>query len=297
MQLLSLQFFFLIFLAACLGGCSYQVIVLSREYFNYITSSKVDSQMEFQHEFPGIVICTPFNKLSHTNYSDITISEMFDLTPNAADTLLSCKLRLHRDNTMRTFDHDQCLNYFHPMKYYTAGSICYQYNPRSDLNYSISNVANAMTHPLVVYVLYLSKELREVEKLQIFAFLFPPRLFPQVSRKFSGTIMRFTVDNTILIRTKVDNYTLLPAPYDTKCDNRRLSSYLDCLNELTVRHLNRFSYTEATAKPLHLIPLVSWESLLPTLRVTGAGHFLRGKWTQVRLKHQTNKEYLLIITI
>ena len=255
MEFLSPKYLYLIFLAACLGGCSYQVIVLSQQYFNYITTSRVDAQMEFNHQFFGITLCIPFKQLSNATETNLKISEMFDLTPGAGDTLLSCKFRLHHNNRMQIFDHNQCLNYFEPMKYYTAGSICYQYHPRSHLNYSISNVANAITDPLIVYVLYLSEELKNVEELQVFAFLFAQRTFPQFSRKFSGTIMNFSVDNTILIRTKVDNYTLLPAPYDTKCDNRRPSGYLDCLNELTVRHLNRFSYTEATAKPLHLIPL------------------------------------------
>ena len=255
MQLLSPQFFFLLFLAASLGGCSYQVIILSGHYFNYITSSKVDSQMEFNHKFPGIVICTPFNELSHTNYSHLTISEMFDLTPNAADTLLSCKFRLHHDNRMQTFDHDQCLNYFEIMKHYTAGSICYQYHPRSHLKYSISNVANAITDPLIVYVLYLSKELREVEQLQIFSTSVSHPKFPQYSRKFSQRTMNITVDNTILFRTKTDKYSLLPAPYDTHCDDTKLDSYADCLNQSTVKHLGRFPYTEVTSEAINLIPL------------------------------------------
>ena len=258
--ILSSKIVFLIFFTTCLAGCSYQIFVLSKQYFTYITSSRVESPMRFKQRFSGFIICIPFNELSHVAPNNLTIAQMLNFTPPAEDTLRSCKLRL-KNNKMQNFDGKACLRYFGVEKYSSGISTCYQYTPKKQLWFTITNVANAMTHRLIIYMLTLSKEIVNISSMSITALLKNTPGFPAESRKFSKTIKKFSADNIIIFRTTRDNYRLLPPPYDTQCSDypnsneNGFGSYASCIRKLSLTFLNRFPFTQATTKPLNLLPL------------------------------------------
>ena len=261
LRILSSKILFLIFLTTCLGGCSYQIFLLSKQYFTYMTSSRVESPMRFKQKFSGFMICVPFNELSHVDSKNLTIAQMLNFTPPAEDILLSCKFRLKHNNKMQIFDRENCLKYFDVEKYCFGISICYQYNPKRDLSFTITNVANAMTHPLIVYILTLSKEIMNASSLSVAAHLINTLNFPTNSMKFLETIKKFSVDNIVFFRTTRDDYHLLPPPYDTQCSDfsdsnqNGLGCYASCIQSSSITHLNRFPLAQATTKPLNLLPL------------------------------------------
>ena len=255
MRVLSEKIFFLMFLTACLGGCCYQIFLLSKPYFMYSTTSKVESQMNFYIQFPKLLLCMPFSHLSPVKKTNLTISQMFHLTPSVNETLLSCKLRFDHKNKMQSLRKQECFDYFDVGKFFTGLSICYKYHPRNDLFYSITNVANAMTHPLIIYTLSLTKTIRDVDTIHVTNYFGTSDKFPFLSRKFSRTILKFTRDNVICFRTKNDNFTLLPPPYDTQCSSKSIDCYSKCTSNLTASRLNRHPFTAATSEPLDLQPL------------------------------------------
>ena len=221
----------------------------------YLTTTRVKSQMGFYTQFPRLLLCMPWSDLLPVKKTNLTISEIFHLTPAANETLLSCKLRLDHNNKMQSLRRQECFTYFHIRKFFTGLSICYKYHPRNDLFYSITNVANAMTHPLIIYMLSLTKTIRDVDTIHVTNYFGTSDTFPFLSRKFSGTIPRFKTDNVVRFRTKNDNFTLLPPPYDTQCSSRNTDCYSECTSNLTAFHLNRHPFTAATTESLNLQPL------------------------------------------
>ena len=221
----------------------------------YLTTTRVESYMDFYMRFPRLLLCMPFSDLFSANKTNLTISQIFHLTPSANETLLSCKLRFHDSNKMQSLKKQECFNYFHVGKFFTGLSVCYKYHPRNDLFYSTTNVANAMTHPLIIYMLSLTKAIRDVDTIHLVNYFGTSDAFPFLSRKFPGTILRFKTDNILFFRTKKDNFTLLQPPYDTQCSTRNNDCYSECTSNLTASRLNRHPYTAATSKPLDLQPL------------------------------------------
>ena len=258
MEILSSKILFLSFLMACVGGCSYQIIVLSRQYFKYTTSSRVETLVQYEHFLPGVTLCAPFNQLTTTNETQLTISKMVNLTLSAEETIESCRLRLSHDYVMTKFNKNVCLQYFGVSKHFSGKSICYQYTLRENLQYSITNVANALINPLIIYILTLRNELRKAKEVQLIAFfplLHSTSTFPIDSRKFGETINLLDSDNVLHFRTKKDNYTFLPAPYDTQCNDAYMHCIPRCITKLTIKHYRKFPFMGVTQQHLDIEPL------------------------------------------
>ena len=120
------------------------------------------------------------------------------------------------------------------------------------MNYSIYEVANAMSYPLQVLNIYLISAFTRAKEMYIVAQYFGPsedllsvrQTFPMYSRRF-GEIMTMNKNNWIIVKPYSESFTLLPPPFDTKCvQNKGVFCYRECTINTTISRFNLFPFTE-----------------------------------------------------
>ena len=254
---------YICFFLVCLFGCLYQLTHVSRQYFAYKTTTKVESQLQDVVRYPALILCTRIsdfvkdtdlqrlNLSPHQLLNNLTVKQLFDLTPAANESIHQCSLKVDGNSHYKQYPRDVCYEYFAVKKYITSNYICYHVYSRQDLNYSINEVANAFNCSLYVYEVWLTKPFNQTTELYMPASYPSTReyksdeiQFPVYSRRFGKIFTRYEYRMWLHIRPKEEYFELLPAPYDTDCLKDNIYCSRNCYINKTVSILRRFPFNE-----------------------------------------------------
>ena len=248
----------------CFCGCIYHINYINSQYFEYQTVTKVSSERPDIIRYPQITWCAllldiinPSNLVSYniSNSDEVlqfSIGELLDMSPAENTTIKSCWLRGFSANKhlYKRYSSSECYKYFSVTKWISATSICYIIHSNKIYNYSIYNVANALTHGLDVFRIDLSEEFnngRDINMVAVYAeSLTSLRNFPLSSRRFGEIFVRQQNENIYILRPFMEIFYLLPPPYDTMCSPTMYFWKRNCVTQKTISKINLFPFTEAT---------------------------------------------------
>ena len=117
----------MLFLVACVVGCSYQCIQISILYFEYPTATRIASRSAADESFesPVLILCSRYetHMPDGTLRSDTTVREILEKTPAADSLPYECYWRSEAGHEKRSWG--ACLEGFSFRKFYTQVSVCY----------------------------------------------------------------------------------------------------------------------------------------------------------------------------
>ena len=180
----------------------------------------------------------------------MTLKQMFALTPDKSSIIDYCYLRVNGSSLLEKVSSDICYNFFTIKKYISADGVCYQFYPRNHLVYSIYEVANALNFQLHVFDIALTSRFNKTKEIYLlsdyssFHVSSSDILFPVESRKFGEILPRYDDNNWIIFTSTLQQFTRLPAPYDTDCSDENPFCFRNCIINKTVSQMNRFPFTE-----------------------------------------------------
>lgn len=251
---------FCVIFLGCFCGCIYQVIYVSQDYFSYKTTTRVETHLDNLIRYPAVIICIKINYFLNTKTNestdpkDLTINEMFLLTPSPNETISGCYLRTKKLGDFIKYPNPEvCYDHFLVKKWILGFHVCYHFHPRHDLTYLISSVATSFGFELQVYDILLSSFFDNVT--EIFTPAYYPSLnerpnirlwYPIDSHKFGDIVRLYEGQNWIAFKPIAENFNLLPIPYDTACVPLNNFCLRDCLINQTATELNRYPFVEPT---------------------------------------------------
>ena len=295
------QILHILFLATCFAGCLYHVLHVSKQYFSYRTTTRVNSKLQDIVKYPIIVFCAQLTDMidpfalpnrSLTNLHNLTIRQLLNFTPLENKTIHTCGFRDDSQHTyiFNNYTSSHCSYHFRVKKVIVGNLICYQIYTRKSLNYSIYRIANAIDWATIVYNIDLSEPFSRSTNIFMPAF-YPSLLtnkiktreiFPALSRQFAAVTVRSNYDNWIIMRPYAEDYQLLAAPYDTNCTHVSFC-YRNCIIRDTISLLNLFPFSEPANKSYGELKLLSSDHL------KYSSTFQQWKQTQLSCKNKCSQ--------
>ena len=248
----------------CFCGCVYHINYINSQYFSYKTITKVSSERPDIINYPQIMWCSLLldtinpNDLLYYNISksedvlQFSIGKLLDMTPAENITIKSCWLRGFppKKHLYKRYSSSECYQHFSIIKWISATSVCYIIHSNKVYNYSIYNVANALTHALDVFRIDLSEEFNYGTDINMVASYVGSieslQQFPLSSRRFGEIFLRQDSKNIYFLRPFLETFYLMPPPYDTACSPTSYFCKRDCVTQKSISKINFFPFTEAT---------------------------------------------------
>ena len=260
---------FHLFLLACFAGFLWQSYLVLSGYFVYTTVSRIEVTADDVYPFPAINLCVRYRDfVNHSEYSKLTVQDIYNLTPEENITLSGCKLRNEITLAVTQFSREKCLGHIKTEKYISGSNVCYVYQPAA--TYSLSEITSTATNTGVIYELLLSPNFNIVTDLSFYWITLgighKSSARAGRSRKYIAQIFRDAATNESLnyfiLQGKNTNITLLPDPYDTNCiaDASPEICFSKCYTEFVKSRLNRVPFDEQITEPVNL-RMVSKEDL------------------------------------
>ena len=263
MGMIEIKICYTVFIFLCVCGCLYQVIDISNKYFAFKTTTRVDSELQDIVRYPDIILCARLSdfinesqhemlKVSNKSLPELNIGKLLELTPDVKDSIEKCYLRLDTSKWTQEYSSQDCYKNIKLNKFISGDNVCYQYRHRVDLNYSISEVANALNFSHYVYGIFLKERFLQAKRMFMPA-NYPTSVedkistglrFPYQSRKFGEIFQLYERVNWIILRPKEDYFLLLPAPYDTNCVYNNFFCHRECMMSNTTSKMRIWPYTE-----------------------------------------------------
>ena len=278
----------LVFKLLCLIGCDYQITKISLEYFSFKTTTKTTFQIDSTVDDPAIVYCTRYTDIiDRTNYqkygiykrsrynsteflsdtTKLTISDIFHLTPNPNDTIISCEIRRNEYKTARYFQ-DYCYSIFRVTKYQEGPYICYQFQTKNALSsFKCDQAAFAYIGLNVLYRITIQSQFLLSNTLKLISFvpdnqINPILNLPTTSRRFYSYRLRYGDDepkkskhNYFLVSGDLYLITRLEKPYDTKCTRNKEHAEFACRRRCIITAFKKHGYFPATEYTLSPLPI------------------------------------------
>ena len=244
----------------CLCGCMYHIIYINSQFFAYKTTTRVSSILQDVVGYPQIAWCASLMEMirpedliqrdisSQDDIHRLNIRHLFDLTPSENQTISACWLRGFSQNKhlYERYSTDACNNYFKVTKWISGNKVCYYIYDRGSYNYSIYEVANAITHPFDVFRIDLSQEFNSGTVIVMVASYAGDKwsMFPVSSRRFAKIFIHNPYQNRLIIRPYQEVYRFLPPPFDTNCSETTYLCRRQCLTNETISQMNFFPFSE-----------------------------------------------------
>ena len=259
---------------------------ISLTYFAFKTNTKITLRHDNKLPHHSIVFCTLYTDLlDRTNYerygihksrsfnfteilsdhTKLTISDIFDLTPDPNNTMVGCQIRENSYN-VQTYPLDKCYSLFQITKYHEGMFICYQFEAKVVDNKFKCDEAALSYHSITeMYVITLHQRFLLSNLIKLISFI-PGGVnqslinFPLSPRKFFEYLERYgtkapETSNNNYIRIAGDIYiiTRLQNPYDTDCIEDFEKSEAVCRRRCNIalfKKHNIFPPNEVSIKPL-----------------------------------------------
>ena len=252
MAKIKLSFLNVPFKLLCLIGFLCQILEISIAYFAFKTSTKIVFELDNKFINPSITLCVRYPAiLDRSNYrkygiypryrynktemssdmSKLTIQDIFYLTPDANEVILSCEYREnYHQLSLTPYNRDECYSLFHVTKYQEGGFICYQLRTKTaDNKFHCSQAALSHNADKEFYFVVLHRRFLASNAIKLISFVPDGKnssvlSMPDISRSFYDFKLRYATDppetskqNTFRISGDMYSITSLPKPYDTNC--------------------------------------------------------------------------------
>ena len=177
------------FLCVCLAGFIFQASMVSKIYFEYKTTSKIEIASTDELRYPVLVFCVRYLDVLdripregyprieseiprddndvHKELSLFTTKQIHDLTPNKSESLIKCFVRSNQTDELIERSGEECEQLFYRFKYISGEDICYMYIPDKDFVYSLTKVTSSLSEVGVVYKVHLSKSFTQAIHLTL----------------------------------------------------------------------------------------------------------------------------------
>lgn len=245
-QIYSLPYWLL-----CVAGLLLQATQLTNDYLRYETASKIHVEFSEFIDPPLISVCTLVGEIIDVEnavksklkfdhvwqfhadvFNNITLRQMFEMTPTADDVLINCGARLPGRYVFQLFGRSMCYNIFRMKRYFMQERICYMADLNTTDKYNFAQVSQAAMFSGAAYVLGLNTTL--FDRATFVWNIVHPAGVPHTSRYSAGDIRRKVRDskdseNTYFRYTYSEFvYKLLPLPYETACGTNQGLSGFEC---------------------------------------------------------------------
>ena len=263
-----------VYVALCVAGMAWQVIQLGSDYFSYSTDTRIKIKYPTEFYFPTVTVCIRYNDIidydkansqGHTwttslNYSEvqrvqreITIREIFDLTPNGSNIV---ETFCHRNETgyeyIRSDDEQSVRSVLNVEKFIYIEYICYRIEMKQPMRIKTNVVS---VHPIASGTLgemTMGRLFRNVTRYKVS--LHDRQSLPYESLMVQPIIRRSGRDlkslNTVFAFPGNFTITYLKAPYSTNCFDYGEIHYFDrahciqsCVLKNTFKQFNKYPYS------------------------------------------------------
>ena len=297
MKFLSITSVSLSFKLFCVIGLSIQVGKILTTYFEYETTSRTSMGVEDVLPMPGISVCVLYTDILDRSQSakysirptipiadqqiiadinNLTVGDIFKLTPQANETIKKCKLRLKDSYTITIMSSKECYDAFDVKKFYMQELICYELKPKKILDYQLTRAAHSHNYVRLLWEVFLDEKFDSTDQLTLIAPIstnhkkpdLAQQSLPLYSRNFAKSMYRMgdpksrtLVLNIFYVAHEWNRIYLKPPPYDTDCDEYlgRFACIRECMQHKLLLQ-NRVPFTEITVEDSlpeigHLFPV------------------------------------------
>ena len=272
-----------------------------REYFEFKTTTKVGLQLQDRDINPSIIFCSRYTDIiDRTNYqkygihqkakykaaeylsdmSKLTISVIFELTPDPNNTMIQCQFRENEYN-VETYNRSHCYSIFNITKYQEGAFICYRFRTLiHDSKFRCDQAALSYHSLNELYSMQLHPRFLLSNRIKMISFI-PGRIsqslfdLPILSRRFYYTNVRYgsqtpntSIINYLYASGDVYSITRLEKPYDTACVENEEEADYTCSRRCNIASFQKhglFPPNEFTTKPL---PLKNSKSVVTALNIS-----------------------------
>ena len=290
MAKIKLSLFNVSFKLFCFIGFFCQILEISIPYFGFKTNTKIEFQLDKKVIDPSITFCVRYpsilDRSSYRKYeiypsysynstgrfndmSKLNIKDIFDLTPDASEVMVSCQSReYYYQLNLVSYNMSQCYSLFHVTKYLEAGFICYQFRTKiADNKFHCSQAALSRNAQNEYYYVLLHQRFKASNAIKLISFVPDGKnssvlSMPDISRSFYVFKLRYAFDppetskqNTFRIHGDMYFITSLPKPYDTDCTEKKEEHSPYCLRRCNIAAFKKHGYfpsNEYTIRPLQI---------------------------------------------
>ena len=254
----------IIFFAIAIIGFLVQIMLITTEYFSYLTTSSIETITVESTRAPGISLCVPFREMINidllgkgfaqnglkndtTNEFNIesllTLAEIFKYTPEVP--LSGCRIRWPRKFHVETYNASHCNHWFTRKKLVSEEYVCYKYQLFDDGLYDFKTTAKAFNYQGLTYQIIIDRQHFERASF-ILPRLHDNALVGSISKMYSRTyISILTGLNFGRISDATYKTSLLPSPYVTHCVKQYQQICLkSCSIRLSLNAFNKLPYSE-----------------------------------------------------
>ena len=264
----------LLYISLCIAGMSWQVVQLSLDFFSYHTDTRIRIKYPSQFYFPAVTVCIRYNDIldykraksrghkwtTSLNYSDvqrvqreITIREIFDLTPNGSDII---ETFYHRSRKGYSYTQNDNLKSIRAVldvkKFIYIEYICYRIQMKVPLK---SKTTVVSVHPIASGTLgqmTMGRVFRKVTQYKVS--LHNRQALPYESLMVQPIIRRNGKDlkslNTVFALPGNFSINYLKAPYVTDCFDYSGTQFYDrahcvqsCVLKNTFKQFKKYPYS------------------------------------------------------
>lgn len=215
-----------LYCGVCFIAFTYQLSSLGIEYFKYNTISKIEVSFQDEQQYPTLTFCMYQTDINNTilnkrnpphDYNNLTVKQLFQLTPKEEDVISNCSLRDDFHYGLVPQSQNSCLSFFVVSKAVRGTFVCYSFTPRQLQTYSWTRAATSFRQKGQVYDISLSLNIKPHHIILVTSFIASSvNSVPTLSRNFAQKIIP-SLDNTILISLYQYILNALPNPYNTHC--------------------------------------------------------------------------------
>lgn len=236
---------------------------VSKQYFAYKTTTRVESHLQDIIRYPSVVLCAKisyfissanlakYNLHSINDLLNLTILQLHNLTPESNETIVKCFLRIGDHSYYKEYHSSECYRHFRVKKLIAGNNMCYEIHPKAGLNYSINHVASAFNFSAFVYDLELGEQFKKASEIYMITHYLSPvedesgsYRFPVHSRNFGEFMCSYDDDKWLIVRPREERLKLLPSPYDTGCITADDFCRRHCYALQTIAQLDRYPFNE-----------------------------------------------------
>ena len=247
-----------LFRVSLLPVLSWQLFNVIHHYFLFQTTTEFEYILDPLVDIPTLGFCFEYKDIldiygvepTEANYHQLFLgrdSTLFNMTPKqlldsnaATDKLIDgCYLR-HWKSRFKWFHYrngSQCLQHFSVEKFFSNNKLCYKMQIRKwrEETYQ-SDIKLLLTNPNIIYAIILSSKVHLPDKLYVFTKFFDTSLSVEFPVRIYTSDMQ---NNIISLSNQVYVFSMLPAPYDTYCEETW--SRAECLEACTSKVLSRYN--------------------------------------------------------
>ena len=247
-----------IFRMSLLPVLSWQLFNVIGHYFLFQTTTKFAYDLNPPLDIPTFGFCFDYKILlkDHlaeateenydrifSTYHSITLKQMLDISPSTDELMEGCYIRdwKSRFKWFHYKNGSQCLEHFSVRKFYSNKKLCYQVLPRESFSNSThqSDIKLLLTNPAIAYSIMLASNFRLSEKLYMFT-SFNSEHIPRTPIQLHALVYKSDTRKKIIsLSNRSYKFQMLPAPYDTSCD--QTLSKQACLDACTSKLLSRYN--------------------------------------------------------